>query len=67
MTGFVFLSQILFHPDISSTSKNRLYVMGKPRPLLIEKSSFAKTSAGHEATKARRKVDYSSLYQSHKK
>ena len=53
MTGYIFASQVQSEQDILGSHKNRLYLMSKPRPLLIEKSRFAKMSQGHLQKKTR--------------
>ncbi|KAJ3115423.1 Target of EGR1, member 1 (Nuclear) [Phlyctochytrium bullatum] len=48
MTGFVFCHQLLEYPDLLEEAKNKIYLIGKQRPLLIQRSEFAKLSAGHK-------------------
>ncbi|CAG8480250.1 17249_t:CDS:2 [Acaulospora morrowiae] len=50
MTGFIFARQLLKFTSttVLSQYKNKLYLMGKNYPLLIEKSEFAKTSIQHQ-------------------
>ena len=48
MTGYVFASQIIHSQGKSH--QNRLYLMGKDRPLIIEKSNFSKYSKAHLKT-----------------
>ena len=47
MTGYIFSHQILKNQELLKTSKNKLYLIGKSRPLLIEKSRFSQFSTGH--------------------
>jgi len=47
MTGYIYASQAYFEEDMTQ-HKNRLYLIGKDRPLLIEKSRFGKMSAQHQ-------------------
>ncbi|KAJ3108453.1 Target of EGR1, member 1 (Nuclear) [Phlyctochytrium planicorne] len=47
MTGYVFCQQLLKYPKLLSEHKNKIYLIGKERPLLIQQSSFAKMSDGH--------------------
>ena len=47
MTGYIFSHQILKNQELLETSKNKLYLIGKSRPLLIEKSRFSQFSKGH--------------------
>jgi len=37
--------------DIINSLRNKIYLMGKPFPLLIKKSEFTKTSKAHESKK----------------
>ncbi|KAF9948436.1 Target of EGR1, member 1 (Nuclear) [Mortierella alpina] len=50
MTGTVFAHQLNEHkPDeIEAQAKNKIYLIGKSFPLMVEKSAFAKYSPGHE-------------------
>lgn len=48
MTGFVFAYQIRSSPDILMNSRNKLYLIGKQIPLLIEQSKYSKVSKSHE-------------------
>eukprot|EP00842_Homolaphlyctis_polyrhiza_P004748 jgi/Hompol1/5274/HPOL_004330-RA len=48
MTGFTFAHQMLVHQDIKTSHRNRLYLIGKPMPLRIEQSLYAKTSEQHK-------------------
>ncbi|CAO3573058.1 unnamed protein product [Mortierella alpina] len=50
MTGTVFAHQLNQHkPDeIETQAKNKIYLIGKSFPLMVEKSAFAKFSPGHE-------------------
>ncbi|RGB34790.1 ribonuclease CAF1 [Rhizophagus diaphanus] len=49
MTGFIFARQMLKYgkTKVNNEYKNKLYLMGKNLPLLVEKSQFSKTSIGH--------------------
>ncbi|RIA97309.1 ribonuclease CAF1 [Glomus cerebriforme] len=49
MTGFIFARQILKYSKtkVMNEYKNKLYLIGKNLPLLVEKSQFSKTSDGH--------------------
>lgn len=47
MTGYIFCNQTLKRNEVMVNSKNKLYLIGKSRPLLIEKSRFSKLSTGH--------------------
>src|SRR3954470_10348334 len=49
MTGFIFARQILKYGEtkVINEYKNKLYLIGKNLPLLVEKSQFSKTSDGH--------------------
>ncbi|KAI8851922.1 ribonuclease CAF1 [Chytridium lagenaria] len=47
MTGFIFCHQLICYPTLLEDHKNKIYLIGKQRPLLIEKSTFAKMSDGH--------------------
>ena len=49
MTGFVFARQLLILSEVEvlNEHKNKLYLMNKDRPLLVQKSEFANTSEGH--------------------
>ncbi|KAG9321376.1 hypothetical protein KVV02_002108 [Mortierella alpina] len=50
MTGTIFAHQLNQHkPDeIEAQAKNKIYLIGKSFPLMVEKSAFAKFSPGHE-------------------
>ena len=49
MTGYVFSHQTLVaeQDNILEAAKNKIYLIGKQIPLLIEKSRYAKQSSGH--------------------
>ncbi|RHZ46318.1 hypothetical protein Glove_627g29 [Diversispora epigaea] len=49
MTGFIFACQLLKYSNITvlNNYKNKLYLMGKNMPLLVEKSEFSNTSVTH--------------------
>ncbi|CAB4446093.1 unnamed protein product [Rhizophagus irregularis] len=53
MTGFIFARQMLKYgkTKVNNEYKNKLYLMGKNLPLLVEKSQFSKTSNGHNKKK----------------
>lgn len=53
MTGFIFARQILKYgkTKVNNEYKNKLYLIGKNLPLLVEKSQFSKTSDGHNKKK----------------
>ena len=46
MTGYVLAAMHLHHPGEKERAelKNKLYLSGKPRPLLMVKSAYAKAS-----------------------
>ncbi|KAG0208446.1 Target of EGR1, member 1 (Nuclear) [Mortierella sp. GBA30] len=50
MTGTIFAHQLNQHkPDeIEAQARNKIYLIGKSFPLMVEKSAFAKYSPGHE-------------------
>ncbi|CAG8500234.1 14726_t:CDS:2 [Cetraspora pellucida] len=50
MTGFVFARQLMKYTSttVMNEYKNKLYLIAKNLPLLIEKSKFSKTSVGHQ-------------------
>lgn len=50
MTGYIFCNQIK-KDELMISCKNKLYLMGKSRPLLIEKSRFSSLSKGHLSLK----------------
>ncbi|KAJ3193028.1 Target of EGR1, member 1 (Nuclear) [Dinochytrium kinnereticum] len=47
MTGFVFCHQLEKHPTLLQDHGNKIYLIGKSRPLLVKQSSFARMSDGH--------------------
>ncbi|KAG9285883.1 hypothetical protein G9A89_013308 [Geosiphon pyriformis] len=51
MTGYIFARHLIMNApqDILTLHKNKVYIIGKNIPLLIEKSNFSKTSTGHQA------------------
>ncbi|TPX63169.1 hypothetical protein SpCBS45565_g06810 [Spizellomyces sp. 'palustris'] len=52
MTGFIFAHQLLEHgggEQGAAELRNKIYLMSKPMPLLIQESKFSKTSEGHRA------------------
>ncbi|GES85832.1 target of EGR1 protein 1-like [Rhizophagus clarus] len=53
MTGFILARQILKYgkTKVNNEYKNKLYLIGKNLPLLVEKSQFSKTSDGHNKKK----------------
>lgn len=50
MTGTIFAHQLNQHKpeEIEAQAKNKIYLIGKSFPLMVEKSAFAKFSPGHE-------------------
>ncbi|KAI8358098.1 ribonuclease CAF1 [Mortierella sp. GBAus27b] len=54
MTGTVFSHQLNKHlpENIETLAKNRIYLIGKDIPLIVEKSAFAKYSPEHERLRA---------------
>ncbi|KAF9572122.1 Target of EGR1, member 1 (Nuclear) [Mortierella alpina] len=50
MTGTVFAHQLNQHKpeEIEAQAKNKIYLIGKSFPLMVEKSAFAKFSPSHE-------------------
>ncbi|KAF9131075.1 Target of EGR1, member 1 (Nuclear) [Mortierella sp. 14UC] len=54
MTGTIFLHQLHQHEieTVESQAKNKIYLIGKPFPLTVEKSSFTKYSPSHERQRA---------------
>jgi target of EGR1 protein 1 len=50
MTAFIFAHQLIKHDYdfIKNTCRNRVYLVGKQIPLIIEKSRYAKTSEQHQ-------------------
>ncbi|KAF9314779.1 Target of EGR1, member 1 (Nuclear) [Podila horticola] len=50
MTGTIFAHQLNEHDatEVESSAKNKVYLIGKSFPLMIEKSAFSKFSPGHE-------------------
>ncbi|KAF9357643.1 Target of EGR1, member 1 (Nuclear) [Mortierella sp. AD094] len=54
MTGAVFSHQVNQHQaeEVDAKAKNKIYLIGKSFPLMIEKSAFAKYSLEHERQKA---------------
>jgi target of EGR1 protein 1 len=47
MTGFVFAHQMQVHENILTIARNKIYLIGKQIPLIIEKSRYAKPSKEH--------------------
>lgn len=47
MTGFVFGHQICVEVDSLKEAKNKLYLIGKQIPLLVQKSKYSKVSKQH--------------------
>ncbi|KAG0258272.1 Target of EGR1, member 1 (Nuclear) [Mortierella polycephala] len=54
MTGSIFSHQLNQHKpeEIETQAKNRIYLIGKSFPLIVEKSAFAKFSPSHERQRA---------------
>ncbi|KAF9203747.1 Target of EGR1, member 1 (Nuclear) [Haplosporangium sp. Z 27] len=54
MTGTIFSHQVNQHQaeEIETKAKNKIYLIGKSIPLIIEKSAFAKYSPEHERQKS---------------
>ncbi|KAI7823376.1 ribonuclease CAF1 [Gamsiella multidivaricata] len=54
MTGTIFSHQLNQHTpeEVESQAKNKVYLIGKSIPLIIEKSAFAKFSLEHERSRA---------------
>ncbi|KAF0449770.1 ribonuclease CAF1 [Gigaspora margarita] len=50
MTGFIFARQLMKYTSatVMNEYKNKLYLISKNIPLLVEKSQFSKTSIGHQ-------------------
>src|SRR5207237_8519769 len=65
MTGFVFARQLLIlsEGEVLNEHKNKLYLMNKDRPLLVQKSEFAQISEGHRMKV--RSEEHTSELQSH--
>lgn len=51
MTGFVFAHQLMAEENVLAEARNKIYLIGKQIPLLIEKSKYAKPSSSHLAQK----------------
>lgn len=47
MTGFVFGHYLSLVQNVHQDCKNRIYLIGKQMPLIIEKSRFANPSKNH--------------------
>ncbi|KAF9186163.1 Target of EGR1, member 1 (Nuclear) [Haplosporangium sp. Z 11] len=54
MTGSIFSHQLNQHKpeEVEAQAKNRIYLIGKSFPLIVEKSAFAKFSPSHERQRA---------------
>lgn len=54
MTGTIFLHQLHHHgiETVESQAKNKIYLIGKSFPLIVEKSNFTKYSPSHERQRA---------------
>jgi len=54
MTGTIFLHQLHHHEVemVEAQAKNKIYLIGKSFPLIVEKSNFTKYSPSHERQRA---------------
>jgi target of EGR1 protein 1 len=48
MTGFIFAYQLIAEENTLKDGRNRIYLIGKQIPLIIEKSRYTKVSKNHE-------------------